>query len=262
MLKRRVIVVLYLLDGFMVRSETFGKYQVFGHPVHHVERLVEWDVDELIVLDISTGTPVFDTFRDDYKYKGPKDLLGFIQQVSINCRIPLTFGGRIRSLDQVRERIQSGADKVTVNSTLVDDPGLVTAAARAFGSQAVLASIDYRLIDDAATVFTHHAEKNQGIGPADWARRAEDLGAGEIFLNSIDRDGRAKGFDLETIQSVVDSVRIPVIACGGAGHQRHFHACLEETTVAAVAAGNIFHFTENAYPNLKISLRSKRGDIR
>ena len=246
----------------MVRSENFKKHQVIGHPIHHVERLVEWDVDELVVLDISSGAPIFDTFREDYKYKGSKDLLEFIRQVSINCRIPLTFGGRIGCLGDVRERIQNGADKVTLNSMLAAAPELATKAARAFGSQAIVASIDYRIVDGKATVFTNRADTSLDVSPADWARRGEDLGVGEILLNSIDRDGSAKGFDLETIQTVVDSVRIPVIACGGAGHPRHFLACLEETGAAAVAAGNIFHFTENAYPNLKLFLRSKRDDVR
>ncbi|MEQ8667397.1 MAG: HisA/HisF-related TIM barrel protein [Rhodospirillales bacterium] len=262
MLKRRVIVVLYLLDGFMTRSEVFRIHQLLGHPIHHVERLVEWDVDELIVIDISTDTPKFDTDRDDYRYKGPKDLLGFIHQISSNCRIPLTFGGRIRTMEDIQLRIQNGADKVTLNAVLDESPDLVREAAEKFGSQAIVASIDFTRDGDTAEVVTHHATKRQGVTPVEWAKRAEKLGAGEIFLNAVDRDGKASGFDVDVIQSVVDAVSIPVIACGGAGHPRHFLACLEQTNVAAVAAGNTFHFTENAYPNLKTFLKSKRDDIR
>jgi cyclase len=262
MLKRRVVVVLYLIDGFITRSESFRIHQRLGHPIHHVDRLTEWDVDELVVLDINRGAHQYETDRYDYRHKGPKDLFEFIRQISSNCRIPLTFGGRIRSLEDVRIRIQNGADKITLNSVLADKPELITEAAHAFGNQAIKASIDFKMVNDHPVVFTHNASTPQDSTPAEWARKAEKFGAGEILLNAIDRDGKACGFDHETIQSVVDAVSIPVIACGGAGHYRHFLECLEKTGAAAVAAGNIFHFTENAYPNLKTFLRSKRSDIR
>ena len=149
-----------------------------------------------------------------------------------------------------------------MNSVLAEDPALITRAARVFGSQAVVASVDYRMVDGVARVFTHHGERDVGASVRAWAREMADHGAGEILLNAIDRDGTARGYDLETIESVVEAVEIPVIACGGAGHRRHIRECFAETGASAVAAGNIFHFTENAYPRAKAYLREHRLDIR
>ncbi len=263
MLKRRLIPVLLLQHGWMVRSELFRTHQVIGNPVVHVERMVQWDVDELIVLDISAGAATdFGHNRDDYREPGATDLLAFIRKIAAECRIPLTFGGRIRSLDDMGLRIQNGADKVTLNTAALDDPELIRRGAETFGAQAVVVSIDYRHGSDGAVVFRDNGRVNTGRALADWARSAEDHGAGEILVNAIDRDGVANGYDLETIAAIADTVRIPVIACGGAGHMRHFAKCFESTDASAVAAANIFHFTENAYPRAKRYLRGERDDIR
>ena len=262
MLKRRLIPILYLLDGWMVRSQEFTEHQYIGDPVLHVERMVDWDVDELVVLDIGRGGMSFEHHRQDYRHKPVQTLFDFILGISVECRIPLTVGGRIRSVDDVRARIQNGADKVSVNALLADDPEIVYQAARKFGSQAIVASVDFRVVDGSPQVFLDHGTKDSGAGPTQWAHRAQELGAGEILLNAIDRDGMARGYDLETIEAVAGAVDIPVIACGGAGHQRHFLECFEQTRAQAVAAGNIFHFTENAYPRAKRFLAEKRGDIR
>jgi cyclase len=238
-------------------------HNVIGNPVVHVDPMVEWDVDELIIIDITEGDEIkYDIYRDDYLHKGSKTLLEFIHKASSDCRIPLTFGGRIRNFDDVRVRILNGADKVSVNTAMEEDPALVTRVARTFGSQAIIVSVDYRMIDNQPRVFTRHARNDTGANPVDWAQRAQDLGAGEILLNSVDRDGTARGYDLETINRVCAAVTIPVIACGGAGHVSHFGKCFAETSASAVAAGNIFHFTENAYPRAKKFLREKRNDIR
>jgi imidazole glycerol-phosphate synthase subunit HisF len=260
--KRRLIPVLFLQDGLMVRSENFALHQVIGNPVSHVNRLVEWDVDELILLDIGKGEEAYDIGRDDHGERGAVNLLEFTTMIAENCAIPLTLGGRIRNIDDVRVRIQYGADKICLNTVVAEDPALITRSAHSYGSQAIVISIDYRIVDGAAQVFTEHATKNTGVDPVTWSQRCEELGAGEIFLNAVDRDGNARGYDLEIIDEVARAVTIPVIACGGAGHQMHFNKCFEETAASAVAAGNIFHFTENAYPRAKKYLRGKRDDIR
>lgn len=262
MLKRRLIPVLYMQSAWMVRSELFKIHQAIGNPFVHVERMVQWDVDELVVIDISTGKETFDFARDDYRHSGVKDLLEFIRKTATECRIPLTFGGRIHTLSDIRQRIQNGADKVSINSAMAQNPDLVTQAAKEFGRQAIMVSVDYRVTDQGANAFTHHASQDTGVPVTDWARRAVDGGAGEILLNAVDRDGTGRGYDLDTINAVVDAVDIPVIACGGAGHQSHFMKCFEKTAASGVAAGNIFHFTENAYPRAKAYLRGKRDDIR
>lgn len=247
----------------MVRSELFKTHQIIGNPVVHVERMVQWDVDELIVIDISEGEETkFQHDRDDYRVPGARDLHAFINLIANECRIPLTFGGRIRTLEEARMRIINGADKITINAAALARPEFIEETAQEFGSQAVVVGVDYRSVDQSARVFTDHGRQDTGLEIRDWVKQAEDAGAGEIFLNAIERDGSAQGYDLDTIEEVVDAVRIPVIACGGAGHQRHFQQCFEQTGVSAVAAGNIFHFTENAYPRAKQFLRERRDDIR
>jgi cyclase len=262
LLKRRLIPVLFLQDGWMVRSQDFLVHQAIGDPVHHVRRLMQWDVDELIVVDIGHKEMQFGHDRSDYRNKPVTTLQQFIALIAVECRIPLTFGGRIRTVADVRERIRNGADKVTVNTALADAPDEVTRMARTFGSQAVVASIDYRIVEGAPQVFVGHGRRSTGYSATEWASRAIDCGAGEILLNSIDRDGNARGYDIDTINAVADVVRAPVIACGGAGNPFHFLKCFNESRASAVAAGNIFHFTENAYPNAKILLRKQLPDIR
>lgn len=262
MYKRRLIPVLFLQNGWMVRSEDFSIHQIIGDPLIHVERLVEWDVDELIILDITSAASSFDHARDDYKHKPVDDLLKFINRIATECSIPLSFGGRIRTLDDIERRILNGADKICLNQALFDTPGLVGEAAHHFGSQAIVASVDYKVIEGIPIVHSHAGKRNTGISAMDWAAKAESEGAGEILLNAIDRDGKACGYDIDNIQDVVERVSVPVIACGGAGNQRHFQECYEKTNISAVAAGNIFHFTENAYPRAKTFLKSKRTDIR
>jgi len=246
----------------MVRSESFSIHQVIGNPVSHVERLVQWDVDELILIDITKGGADYDIKRDDHRLKGAVDLLEFVQMIAAKCAIPLAFGGRIRTFQDIAELIQNGADKVVLNSAIVDTPELISEAAQQFGAQAIVVVVDYRMVDEEPRVFTHHASRDIGADAVTWAKQVEELGAGEIFLNAIDRDGTARGYDLSTIERVAACVEIPVIACGGAGPQRHFLKCLKDTSASAVAAGNIFHFTENAYPRAKRYLRERRNDVR
>jgi cyclase len=165
-------------------------------------------------------------------------------------------------MQDIEARIFNGADKICVNQVLFENSKLIQEAAKSFGSQAIIASIDYKLIEGVPTVFSHHGKINTGMPALDWALRVELAGAGEILLNAIDRDGKACGYDINTIQEVVSSVSIPVIACGGAGNMRHFLECYESTNVSAVAAGNFFHFTESAYPRSKTFLKTKLTDIR
>jgi imidazole glycerol-phosphate synthase subunit HisF len=246
----------------MVRSEKFNIHQIIGHPISHIERLTQWNVDELIILDISDRPNTFEINRDDHKFKGALNLLEFISNIARTCAVPLTLGGHIRTLDDIRVRIQHGADKVSVNTAFFKTPDVIESAAQIFGSQALIACIDYRLVDDSPTVFINKGLEKIDGRLVDWAKKAEELGCGEIFLHAIERDGTAQGYDLKTIHAVTESVTIPVIACGGAGHQSHFKKCFESSNASAIAAGNIFHFTENAYPRAKSYLRNHIKDIR
>ena len=263
MLRRRLVPVLYLKDGWMVRSEKFHIHQYIGNPIVHVERMIQWDVDELIVLNISSSSiNGFQHNRLDYQETGVSDLFSFIARIAEECRIPLSFGGNLRDFEQINQTFINGADKVCLNTLLHDNQKIVSQCIRAFGSQAIVASVDYRMVEGKPIVFKTNGNVQTGFDLLEWVKVLEDLQVGEIFLNSIDHDGSGQGFDLENIEMVSNAVSIPVIGCGGAGHKTHFLECFAKTSASAVAAGNFFHFTENAYPLSKKYLREKLINIR
>lgn len=250
MLKSRLIPCLLLKNGLLVRSQRFETHQAIGDPLHEVSRFNEWMVDELIYLDISS-TERFATGRPDLKTKGLESTLDVLEAVSHRCFIPLTFGGRIRSLEDMHERFRRGADKIAINTAAVETPDLVRAAAAQFGSQAVVVSIDVRQMGEEYEVFIDRGRTPTGLDPVAWAREAERLGAGEILLNSIDRDGSGEGYDVKLISSVADAVGIPVIALGGVGRYEDFSAGIKLGRASAVSAANIFHFKELSDRNAK-----------
>jgi len=244
MLKKRLIPCLFLKNGYLVRSEKFVHHQILGNAIHQVERFNKWEVDELIYIDISEDEN-YEIRRDDQKVKSEVDVLKILQAISKTCFVPLTFGGRIRTIEDIRKRLSSGADKVTINYQAVKNPDFITEAANTFGSQAIIVSIDYKVEEDnTRQVYIEHGRTPTGLDAIEWAKTVEKLGSGEIFLNSIDLDGTAKGYDLDFIKEVAESVKIPVIACGGAGTFKHLGEAILAGNADAVAAGNIFHFTE------------------
>jgi cyclase len=268
MLKKRLIPCLFLKNGFLARSEQFERHQLLGDAIHQVERFNAWDVDELIYIDISEEDE-YDTGRRDLKTKGGDNILGILEKVAKTCFMPLTFGGKIRTLEDIHARISRGADKVTINTAALENPGFIAEAARCFGSQAIIVSIDVRRHPDAQgqptgqpEVFSNHGRTPTGRDPVTWAREVERFGAGEIFLNAIDRDGMATGYDVDLIRSVADAVSIPVIACGGVGRFEHFAAGITEGHADAVAAGNIFHFTELSAKRARKALLSNGVCVR
>ncbi len=243
MLKKRLIPLLLLQNGMLVRSESFSIHQVLGNPIHEVERFNQWSVDELIYIDISRND-VCNLRRDDQKIRGLNDSLAILDAVSKTCFMPLTWGGRIRSVADMRERIKRGADKITLNSEAVRTPDLITQGARVFGSQAIVVSIDSRRHPDGACeVFIDGGRTPTGWKPDDWAREAQRLGAGEILLQSIEHDGAGIGYDLELIAAVAGITNIPVIACSGVGRYEHYVDGIR-AGASAVAAANIWHFRE------------------
>ena len=245
----RLIPVLLLKQGVIVRSQLFKVHQVIGNPMSTVERFSSWNVDELIILDISAAD-FHDLRRDDIqqRYQGTSalDVLCEIAKVSF---MPLTFGGRVRSLGDISERLAAGADKVIINTAALDDPDFIAAASRRFGAQCIVVSIDAKRHNDGRyEVFAADGKRPTGRDPASWACAAEDLGAGEIFLNSIDRDGSAQGYDLDLVRSVTQAVTVPVVVCGGVGRYEDFAPAIATGGASAVAAANIFHFFELSYP--------------
>ena len=244
MIKKRLIPCLFLKNGFIVRSEKFRIHQYLGNAINQVERFNSWNVDELIYIDISEDS-IYDIRRDDLKVKCENNIYELISAISKTCFMPLTFGGGIRTIDDIAQRLRRGADKVPINTKALESPDFIGESAAKFGSQCIIVSVDVVKHDNGIyEVFSKHGKIPTGMSPVWWAKDVERLGAGEIFLNSVDRDGTGQGYDLELIRSVADAVTIPVIACGGVGRFSDFADGIIQGNADAVSAGNIFHFTE------------------
>lgn len=250
--KPRLVAVVLLKHGLVVRSQQFKVHQAIGNPVATIRRLSNWNVDELILLDISQDDWV-DLRRNDLQVSiGGSSMMELLGHVAEVCYMPLAIGGRIRSLMEIEQRLSVGADKCVINTAAVERPEFVGEAAARFGAQCIVVNIDVlRHQDGRLEVVTRSGKSPTGKNPAEWARQVADLGAGEVFLNSIDRDGMAVGYDLELVRQVSEAVNIPVIACGGVGTYDHFPQAIVEGGAAAAAAANIFHFFELAYPHAK-----------
>lgn len=260
----RLIPVLLLKNGVIVRSQLFKVHQVIGNPMSTVRRYSDWNVDELVLLDISRGEDFHDLRRSDLQqsYAGTSalDVLAAVAEV---CFMPLTFGGRIRTLEDIERRLALGADKVSINTAAFDDPGFVTRAAARFGAQCIVASIDARLeADGRRMVYVDGGRQATGLEAAAWARELERLGAGEILLNAIHEDGSGRGYDLDLVRSIADAVSIPVVALGGVGDYTHFAPAVAEANASAAAAANIFHFFEVSYPLAKRAMRAAGVPVR
>lgn len=258
---RRLIPVLFIMNGLIVRSENFDTHQIMGNIINEAARYNEWNVDELIYVDISRDK-TYDSRRDDHRVKAVDSIEAIITEISKVCFMPLTFGGGIKTIEDVDLRIRTGADKVVLNSAAFHSPELVTRIAKKYGSQCCVVSADYRMVDGKPVLHTDFGTNNTGIVVTDWVKECQKMGAGEIFLHAIDRDGKANGYDLDTIADVTAATSLPVIACGGAADVDDFIDVYEETNVAAVAAGNMFHFTERAYPRAKKDLLREKIHVR
>ena len=239
MVKNRLIASIIVKDGFIVQSINFRHPNVIGNAITAVDFFNTWSIDELIILDISRGDQGVEEFRR------------IIDRLSERCFVPLTVGGWVRDVEDIRALLAVGADKVAINTRAFDRPEFVTEAAEVFGSQCIVASIDARRTELGHEVFVDRGRRATGLAAPAWAARLQELGAGEIYLTSIDHDGARQGYDLELTRSVSDAVGIPVIAFGGAWTWQHFVDGIREGRADAVAAGNIFHFTEHSTKRAK-----------
>lgn len=234
MLKRRVIAVLTVKDDIVVQSIGFRKYLPIGKPEIAVEFLNKWGIDEIAYNDISATS------------KGKRPNFELIKKVAKKCFVPLAVGGGISSLDDVRKLTQSGADKVIVNNLLLQNPSAVKSIAENFGNQCLIASLDIK--KDVHTYKPYHylTRKYLPYTLQEWIRKIEDMGAGELLVNSIDKDGSYQGFEIEALKVIQQLTSIPIIALGGAKNAQSFIELFEKTQVDAGAAGNFFHFTEHS----------------
>jgi cyclase len=247
MKKKRVIPVLLHKEGWLVQSKKFSEYKKLGNAQKAVQRLSDWDSDELIYLDISKSE-TYTTNRSDTAAPEYQNLTELLSEVSKVARMPITIGGGIKTLTDIEIRLRAGADKISINRAALADPSLIERASREFGRQCIVVSIDYEefgeervLRIDNQDLFSRSQRK-----AVEWMLEVENLGAGEILLNSVSRDGMKCGYDVPFLEKASSALKIPVIACGGAGNWEHLAEVLSQTNVDAVAAANIFHFQDQS----------------
>lgn len=243
---KRIIANLLLKDGWVVQSIGFEKFLPIGRPEIAVKFLNAWDIDEIVLLDISATS--------HHRAIAEAD----ITKCADLCTIPFAVGGGLSSVDQMANAIRNGAEKVVLNSRAVSNPDLIDAGAKRLGSQCIVISIDAKQnAGGEYEIFTHGGKQATGRDPIDWACEAQERGAGEILLNSIDRDGGKAGYDLDLIQSCAESVHIPLIACGGVGNPGHLVDAMNHTSADGFAVGNVFHFVEHSVSVAKEFVRRK-----
>lgn len=251
MLAKRIIPCLDVRDGKVVKGIHFVGIREVGDPVECAVAYDRQGADELCFLDI-TAT-----------HEGRKTMVDVVRKTAENVFVPLTVGGGIRSVEDFREILRVGADKVAVNSAAVDHPHLIRQAAEVFGSQCVVAAIDAKRDETGAFhVVVHGGRKDTGLDAVWWAKECERLGAGEILLTSMDADGAKEGFDLELLRAVCGAVSIPVIASGGCGKIEHFSQVFEETGADAALAASLFHYKELTVDEVKAHLEEHKIPVR
>jgi imidazole glycerol-phosphate synthase subunit HisF len=227
MLQTRVMPCLLLQNSKLVKTIKFKNPNYVGDPVNAIKIYNEKEVDELIFLDI---TATIDNKKPSFKT---------ISEIASECFMPLTYGGGINNLDDMRTIFNLGVEKIAINSYGVENPSFIVKASEKFGSQSIIVSIDVKKkLVGSYDIYTHSGTKNAHIDPIDWAKKVQDLGAGEILLTSIDRDGTMEGYDLPLINKICDAVSIPVIVCGGAGKVEDFAKAVH-AGASAVAAGSL-----------------------
>ena len=248
---KRIIPCLDVHAGRVVKGVNFVNIKDVGDPVEYAVEYDRQGADELVLLDISATVEERDTVTE------------VIRKTTEKIDVPLTVGGGIRSVDDFRKILKAGADKVAVNTAAVNDPELIREAVEAFGSSCVVLAIDARISgkdsetgEEKYNVYISGGQVDTGIDLVSWARRGEELGAGEILLTSMDADGTKGGFDIGMLRAVCDAVDVPVVASGGGGNLDSFVEVFEKTTAAAALAASIFHFGEYTVGDVKAKLRS------
>jgi cyclase len=254
MVAKRVIPCLDVDSGRVVKGVSFKDLRDAGDPVELGRRYAEEGADELVFLDISASV------------EGRRTMVEVVRRVASELDIPFTVGGGVRTLEDAEALLRNGADKVSVNTMAVERPELVRSIARRYGDQCVVVAIDAKREVHGGEVlyrvYTHSGTRPTKLEAAEWAKRAEEMGAGELLVTSIDMDGRQKGYDVELLRRVADSVSIPVIASGGAGSLEDFYRAIAEGGADAVLAASVFHFGRFRVRDVKEYLASRGIEVR
>jgi len=249
-LAKRIIPCLDVDNGRVVKGVKFVDIRDAGDPVEIARRYDREGADEITFLDITATHHNRDT------------IVHVVEQVASEVFIPLTVGGGIRTLDDIRRMLNAGADKVAINSAAVFNPDFVREAAERFGSQCIVVAIDAKKVGDSWEIFTHGGRKSTGINAIEWAEKMVNYGAGEILLTSMDRDGTREGFDLSLTRAISEAVSVPVIASGGVGCLDHLVDGIIEGKADAVLAASIFHFAEYTIQQAKEHLATRGIEVR
>jgi cyclase len=250
MLKKRIIPCLDIQDGRTVKGINFEGIRDAGDPIELAQRYVDEGADELVFLDI--------TATNDKR----KTICSLVERVAKEITIPFTVGGGISSLEDAQAVIQSGADKVSINSAAIRRPELIREISNQFGKQCVVVAVDIKQIDGEWFVFSNGGKRATGINAIEWCQEIAQLGAGEILLTSMNNDGTKAGFALEVTDQIANLVSIPVIASGGAGSIGHFEQLFTQTAASAGLAASIFHYNEINLQTLKNELKTAKIPIR
>lgn len=250
MLTTRIIPCLDIKNGRTVKGVNFEGLRDAGDPVELARRYSEEGADELVFLDITATL------------EKRKTLVKLVQDIAAEINIPFTVGGGIKTVDEIEELLKSGADKVSLNSSIVKNPELINEASAAFGAQAIVAAVDAKKDGNNWNVYIKGGTENTGKNALDWMQEVEQRGAGEILLTSMDRDGTKAGFDIELLEKVNEHVRIPVIASGGAGTAQHCIDAVLSGHADAVLAASIFHFKEIEIRDLKNQMQQAGIEVR
>ncbi len=250
MLAKRIIPCLDVKDGRVVKGTQFVDLRDAGDPVENARAYDEQGADEIAFLDITAS------------YERRDILIDIVRRTAEEIFIPLTVGGGVRSLDDIRKLLRAGADKVSINTAAVSDPKFVERASKRFGSQCIVIAIDAKRKGESWEVFIHGGRTPTGIDAIRWAKRMEELGAGEILLTSMDRDGTKDGYDIDLTRTIAEQVSIPVIASGGVGTLEHLYEGLILGKADAVLAASIFHYREYTIAQVKTFLKQKGVTVR
>lgn len=250
MLAKRIIPCLDVKEGKVVKGINFRNLKDVGHPPDLARGYEEQGADEVTFLDITASL------------ESRRTTLDIVSETAKKLFVPLTVGGGIRTVDDMRDALNAGADKVSVNSAAVGNPGMITECADSFGRQCVVVAIDAKGEGGSWNVYTHGGTKDTGLDAIEWAKEVEDLGAGEILLTSMDADGVQNGYDIPLTAAISDAVKIPVIASGGCGNVEHIYEVFAQTNAAAALAASIFHYGEYTVGQVKEYLKDRGVRVR